>query len=211
MENTIKIEKYTSEKASPLHPYIAKVLKYTIEEHHHGGMASGHEQGLLLSMLSRMKRPYRILEIGTFTGFSALCLAQGLQEGGQLHTIEIREEDVAVASKFIQDSEYEDKIQIHHGDALEVICRLDEKWDLVFIDAEKTLYSSYYKLIKPQLNKGAVIIADNMFVHGKVLENPLSTPSAKGIAEFTRLLLADKETDQMILPLRDGLMLIMNH
>ena len=133
-------------------------------------MLSGHLQGKLLEMISCMIQPRRILEIGTFTGYSAFCLAKGLTDEGQLHTIELREEDAQTARSFFDRSAYAGQIISHTGNALDIIPKLDETWDLVFIDADKPAYIEYFNLVLPRLRKNGFILADNIFFHGQVLE-----------------------------------------
>jgi len=139
--------------------------------HPHAHMLSGDTQGKLLQFLSMMLKPSKILEVGTFTGFSALSLAKGLQADGMLHTIEIRTDDARVAQQYFDKSVYGKQIQLHLGNALEIIPSLDEQWDLVFIDADKVNYIQYYELTLPRLNAGGIIIADNVLFHGQVMES----------------------------------------
>ena len=133
-------------------------------------MLSGHLQGKFLEMISCILRPRRILEIGTFTGYSALCLAKGLTEDGQLHTIEMREKEADTAKSFFKRASYGSKIILHQGSALDIIETLNEIWDLVFIDADKPGYSGYFNLVLPKVRKNGVILADNIFFHGQVLD-----------------------------------------
>jgi predicted O-methyltransferase YrrM len=171
-------------------------------------MLSGHLQGKVLEMLSCMIRPRRILEIGTFTGYSAVCLAKGLTEDGQLHTIEIRENDAMKAREFFSRSVYAQKIILHVGSALEIIPTLDEMWDLVFIDADKPAYVEYFNLVFPKLKKNGFIFADNIFFHGQVLEDEPKNKSARGIQRFNEFIRQRSDIDKVVLTLRDGLYLI---
>jgi predicted O-methyltransferase YrrM len=171
-------------------------------------MLSGHVQGKLLEMISRMVTPRRILEIGTFTGYSALCLAKGLTADGQLHTIELREADAATARGFFARSGQADQIILHTGNALEIIPSLRETWDLVFIDADKPAYIEYFKLILPQLRTNGFILADNIFFHGQVLEKEVKGKSARGIQAFNDFIREQNDIDKMIITIRDGLFLI---
>jgi caffeoyl-CoA O-methyltransferase len=154
-----------------------------------------------------MIRPRRILEIGTFTGYSALCLAKGLTADGELHTIEIREDDAATAKGFFSRSAYADKIILHVGSALNIIPALNQTWDLVFIDADKPAYIDYFNLVFPKLRKNGFILADNIFFHGQVLEGAKSK-SAKGIQQFNDYVRSRTDIEKVILTLRDGLFLI---
>ena len=171
-------------------------------------MLSGHVQGSLLSMISCMMRPKRILEVGTFTGYSALCLAKGLPADGILHTIELSPEDAAKASEYFELSPDKGKIKLHTGDARQIIPTLGESWDLVFIDADKTGYTDYYELILPSVKKHGVIIADNVLFHGQVLEDNITGKNAKAIHDFNMHVREDKRVEQVLLTIRDGLLII---
>jgi caffeoyl-CoA O-methyltransferase len=180
----------------------------TVATHPQAHMLSGHVQGSLLQMLSCMLQPARILEVGTFTGYSALCLAKGLQPGGRLHTIELREDDANKAAAAFAKAGIGHLVQLHVGNAKEIIPALDETWDLAFIDADKTGYIDYYKLILPRLRQGGFIIADNVLFHGDVLEQPLKGKNAIAIDAFNRYVAADESVEQVVLTVRDGLMII---
>ncbi|HRP56014.1 O-methyltransferase [Agriterribacter sp.] len=188
---------------------LREIAVYTSENHPHAHMLSGQVQGRLLSILSRMIRPSRILEIGTFTGYSALCLAEGLVEGGVLYTIELRDEDAAKALGFFNKSTVKDRIKLQVGNALEIIPALNESWDMVFIDADKVSYINYYELVLPQLKPGGCIIADNVLFHGQVLEEPVEGKNAKAIHAFNEHIKKDNRVEQVLLTVRDGLMLIL--
>jgi caffeoyl-CoA O-methyltransferase len=169
-------------------------------------MLSGHFQGRVLSMLSKLIRPLNILEIGTYTGYSALCLCEGIQENGQLHTIDIKEELLDFQRKHFDKSPWGNQISQHLGEASEIIPTLDLKFDLVFIDADKENYINYFELIIPKMNKGGVILSDNVLWSGKVLEplqkNDIST---KILLEYNLLLKTDPRVETVLLPIRDGL------
>jgi caffeoyl-CoA O-methyltransferase len=201
-------EGYAQRFTSPLGPVEQAVHAYTVGSHPHAHMISGPVQGMLLQLLSQLMRPLRILEVGTFTGYSALCLAKGLQPGGILHTIEYREADAATAQGFFEQADMAHRIQLHVGDAKAVIPQLDETWDLAFIDADKTGYIDYYELILPRLKQGGYILADNVLFHGEVLQEPLSGKNAKAIDAFNRHVAADSRVEQVMLTVRDGLLLI---
>ena len=171
-------------------------------------MLSGHLQGKVLEMISCMIRPKRILEIGTFTGYSALCLAKGLIDEGQLHTVELREEDVQLARSFFNRSVYADKIVSHSGNASDIIPKLNETWDLVFIDADKPAYIEYFNLVLPQVRKNGFILADNIFFHGGVLEENVQGKNAKGIEAFNNFIKTRTDIEKVVLTIRDGLYLI---
>ena len=155
-----------------------------------------------------MIRPQQILEIGTFTGFSALCLVKGLQTGGKLHTIEVRTDDAITAHYYFNKSGVENKIELHVGDALELIPTINETWDLVFIDADKVNYIPYYELTLPRVKKGGWILADNVLFHGEVLEDTVKGKNAKAIQSFNEHVKNDNRVQQVMLTIRDGLLLI---
>ena len=203
-----KAENYAKQHTSLLDEVLNEIEEYTLANHPHAQMLSGHVQGKFLEMISCMIQPKKILEIGTFTGFSALCLAKGLQEGGILHTIEIREDDAAIAGKYFNKAGATNKIKLHLGDALHIIPVLNETWDLVFIDADKVSYIEYYELTLPMVKKGGWIVADNVLFHGQVLENPVTGKNAKAMIAFNDHIAADSRVEQVVLTVRDGLMII---
>lgn len=199
---------YADKYSSHQEALLEELLEATIANHPKAHMISGRVQGLFLEMISQLTKPERILEIGTFTGYSALCLAKGLTESGRLHTIELREEDAKTAQGYFDRSPYKDKIQLHQGNALEIIPGLNEKWDIVFIDADKTSYLEYYKMIMPGLRPGAMILADNVLFHGEVLNEPVSGKNAKAIQAFNEYIKTDDTADHVLLTVRDGIMMI---
>jgi predicted O-methyltransferase YrrM len=149
-----------------------------------------------------------ILEIGTFTGYSALCLAKGLDPNGKLHTIENRTEDAQTAHHYFTQSNYAHQIELHIGDAKEIIPTLSQHFDLIFIDADKTGYIEYYEMVVPKLAKGGIIIADNVLFHGEVLDNPIAGKNAIAIHAFNEHVKNDPRTSQVLLTIRDGMLLI---
>lgn len=172
-------------------------------------MLSGHLQGRILKMFCRMLRPYRILEIGTYTGYATLCMAEGLEDGALIHTLEINDEMEDFILKYLSQSPYREKVKLHFGDALEIIPSLGETFDMVFIDADKRLYPEYFDLIFPLVRPGGLILADNTLWDGKVLEEPhQSDRQTIGILEFNEKIKADPRIEKVILPLRDGLTMI---
>ena len=201
------IQAYAEKYTSPEDNLLQQINQQT-QAHPHAHMLSGHIQGKLLELMSRLLKPRRILEIGTFTGYSALCLAKGLTADGKLHTIELREEDAGVAGENFNLSDANDKIILHTGNALQLIPALEEEWDLVFIDADKTGYIAYYNLVMPRLKKGGVILADNVFFHGEVLQPESKGKNAKAIQAFNEYIQQDDRVEQVLLTVRDGLMLI---
>ncbi len=187
---------------------LAEIASGTYRDHAEPHMLSGHLQGQLLTHISRMINPQRILEIGTFTGYSALCLAKGLRDEGLLHTIEIREADAELAKGYFNKSSYREQLIIHTGDARELIEKLNEQCDLVFIDADKINYVLYYEAVLPSVRKGGWIVADNVLFHGTVLEEPVKGKNARAVHEFNMHVSADPRVEQVMLTVRDGLMLI---
>jgi len=169
-------------------------------------MLSGPYQGRVLSILSKLIRSKSILEIGTFTGYSTICLAEGLDTDGQLHTIDINEELVDFQRKYFDKSGYGNQIKQYLGNALDIIPTLDHTFDLVFIDADKPNYSNYFHLVIDKLNKGGIILSDNVLWHGKVVEslNPKDS-STKAVLEYNKLLKNDARIETVVLPVRDGL------
>ena len=169
-------------------------------------MLSGHFQGRVLSMLSKIINPTTILEIGTYTGYSAICLAEGLQPKGKLHTIDINEELHDLQRKYFDKSGYGTQIKQYTGDALDIISKLEMTFDLVFMDADKENYVNYFHVVIDKLKPGGVILSDNVLWSGKVME-PLKPDdeTTKGIIEYNTLLKTDKRIETVILPIRDGL------
>lgn len=201
-------EAYAEEHSSAEDDLLKTIADYTNQHHRESRMLSGHMQGNLLTMISFMLRPRRILEIGTFTGYSALCLAKGLTDDGLLHTIELRENDAQKAKTFFDQSPDKNKIILHTGSALNVIPGLDEEWDLVFIDADKPAYIEYFNLVLPKLRKNGFILADNVFFHGQVFEQDPKNKSAKAMKAFNEMIKQRTDIDKTILTIRDGLFLI---
>ena len=202
------VENYINKYSSGNDESLKQIYEKTLREHSKKHMQSSWVQGKFLSFMSELVKPKYILEIGTFTGFSAICLAKGLQKNGELHTIELREEDAATAQLNFSFSAYKNQILLHLGNALEIIPTLKFKWDIVFIDADKTSYINYYNLVLPSLNETGLIIADNVLFHGEVVQQEIKGKNAKAIHSFNEFVSKDERTEQIILSVRDGLMLI---
>lgn len=170
-------------------------------------MLSGHYQGRVLSMISKLINPKYILEIGTYTGYSALCLAEGLQADGELHTIDSNEELFDFQRKYFDKSAYGKHIQQHLGNALEIIPQLDKRFDLAFIDADKENYTQYFELIINKLNSGGIILSDNVLWSGKILDTTFKKEdkSTPALLEYNMLLKEDPRIETVVLPVRDGL------
>ena len=199
---------YSARYSSSLSPVLESIYQETMANHPHAHMISGPVQGMFLQFISSMIKPSAILEIGTFTGYSAICLASGLSAGGELHTIELREEDARVARVNFDRTNQADRIILHLGNALEIIPTLDKTWDLVFIDADKPAYAEYYSMVLPRVRSGGYILADNVLFHGQVLEEPVKGKNANGIQKFNELVQGDPAVENVLLTIRDGLMLI---
>lgn len=203
-----KAEEYAAKFSTPTDELLQEIEKFTLQNHPHANMLSGSVQGKLLEILSKMISPEKILEIGTFVGFSALCLAKGLKPNGELHTLELRKEDAATSRNYFSKSLYDKQIILHEGNALDIIPTLKETWDLIFIDADKVNYINYYELTLPNLKKGGFILADNVLFHGEVLEDHITGKNAKAIHAFNEHTIKDDRVQQVMLTVRDGLMLI---
>ncbi|MEZ4927169.1 MAG: O-methyltransferase [Saprospiraceae bacterium] len=171
-------------------------------------MQSGSYQGVLLKFISQMINPQRILEIGTFSGYSAICLADGLSEDGVLHTIEVNDELAWLIQKYVQLSGFEDKIVLHIGDAKSIIPKLDEIFDLVFIDAGKLEYTTHFEMVLPKVRSGGFILVDNVLWDGKVAGGDQKDETAVSLRAFNDHVHQDDRVENLLLPLRDGLMLI---
>jgi len=199
---------YTEAYSNATPSYLKNLYEETLATHEHGHLQSSWTQGGFLSFISKMLAPTHILEIGSFTGFSALCLAEGLTINGELHTIELREQDAQKAKAAFDINPRLKQLHMHVGDAKEIIPTLHKKWDLVFIDADKTSYIEYYNIVLPLLNDKGIIIVDNVLFHGEVLEDAVKGKSAKSIQAFNEHVLSDENTEQVMLSIRDGLTLI---
>jgi len=175
----------------------------------YGQMASGHLQGRLLKMLIQMVKPQKVLELGTFSGYSTLCMAEGLPENAEIHTFEIFDENEDFLRKWFGGSAYKDKIHLHIGDALQLVPQMEGGWDFAFIDADKREYVAYYEMLLPLMNPGGFIVADNTLWYGHVLEEAReSDAQTRGVQAFNDLVASDARVEKVILPMRDGLTII---
>jgi len=201
-----ELEDYIEQHSEKEPELLAALNKETYQKILLPRMLSGHFQGRVLSMLSKLIRPVNILEIGTFTGYAALCLCEGMQQNGQLHTIDIKEELVDFQRKYFDKSPWGKQITQHLGEAIAIIPTLEMKFDLVFIDADKENYLNYFELILPKMNQGGIILSDNVLWSGKVLE-PLqkNDNSTKVLLEYNMVLKEDPRVETVLLPIRDGL------
>ena len=198
---------YVEEHSAPENALLQKINRDTHANVLMPRMLSGHLQGRILATFSHMIRPMAILEIGTYTGYSALCMAEGLQTEGVLHTIDINEELEDKVRGYFHESAYANKIHYHIGNALEIIPQLQLFWDLVFIDADKINYANYYHLVIDQLKPGGFIIADNVLWSGKVI-GPKTDKDTEAMRLFNKLVHEDERVENVLFPVRDGLMIL---
>ena len=208
MEN---LEQYILENSSPEEELMHRLERETYLRVINPRMISGHLQGKFLEMLVRMLRPRRVLEIGTFTGYSALSIARGLEEGALLDTIEVDDELEDIAAKYFESSEYGSRIRQHIGSALDIVPRLGECYDMVFIDGDKREYPAYYNMLMEggYVKRGSFMLADNILWYGKVAQ-PIAhnDKHTEAIVEFNRMVVADSRVESVIIPIRDGINLI---
>lgn len=206
---TLELEEYILNHIDPEDELLATLDRDTHLYHLRPRMVSGHLQGRILKMFCRMIRPRRILELGTFTGYSALCLAEGLVDGGEVHTIEIDDEIEDFTRSHIDRSPFRDRIKLFIGDAVDIIPSLTDIYDIVFIDANKRDYLKYYELVLPIVRPEGFILADNTLWDGKVVTDPHSRDAQTiGIEKFNDFIAGDNRVEKVILPLRDGLTIL---
>ncbi len=205
------LDDYIRSHIDPEGDYLHRLYRDTQLRLSYGQMACGHIQGRLLKMFTRMVQPRLVVELGTFSGYSALCIAEGLEDGAVLHTFEIYDEQEDFTRPWIEGSAYADKIQLHIGDALQLIPQMDLKdIDLAFVDADKRHYVEFYEMLLPRVRKGGIIIADNTLWYGHVVEEHTreSDQQTLGIKAFNDLLANDDRVEKVIVPVRDGLTII---
>lgn len=207
-----KIEVYIEEHCTKELDVLNEINRKTHLEQLYPQMVSGKVQGQFLKMISRMIKPLNVLEIGTFTAYSTICLAAGLASNGVIDTIEISEELKSVIEKNLGAAGIGHQVNLHIGEALEIIPTLNKGYDLVFLDADKDHYPQYYKLLMPLLKKGGFLVADNVLWSGKILEGQAASDKAtKGVIIFNEMVQHDVDVDNVILSVRDGLMLVHKH
>ena len=205
----VAVEAYAERYSSPEAGVLNRLNRETYLKVEQPHMLSGHLQGQYLTMVSQMLQPRRILEIGTYTGYSAICLAQGLTADGLLYTIDINEEREEMCKRYFKEAGLEQKIQLRIGKAADIIPQLQETFDLVFIDADKQGYDQYYDLVWDKLRPGGLILADNVLYHGEVLqEEQQQSANAKAMVRFCEKVRADNRATQLLLTIRDGLLMI---
>ena len=203
------LEKYIKEHSTPEDKVLEDLYRQTNLYVVNPNMVSGHIQGKLLEMFSCMIHPLRILEIGTYTGYSAICLSRGLKSGGRLHTIEINDELKEMSSRYFDLAGVSDKVIMHTGRAQDVVPSLDFSFDLVFIDGDKREYCEYYDLVFEKVRKGGFIIADNVLWGGKIEDkDAMKDPQTRGVVNFNEMIRNDNRVEKILLAVRDGLMII---
>ncbi len=202
------LEQYLDLHTSPEDAILYELSRFTNLTARNPRMLSGNQQGLFIQMLCKMLKPQRVLEIGTFTGYSAICIARGIMPNGILDTIELNDELEDTIISFFEKAGVKQNINLHIGDALNIISTLNYTYNLVFIDGEKREYSEYYNKVFPKVNVGGFIIADNVLWDGKVLKPDANDEQTQSIMDFNQMVQNDKRVQNVILPLRDGLMLI---
>lgn len=207
----IDIEKYILEISSPEDEILNELYRKTHTSVLNPNMISGHIQGKLLEMIVRMIRPSLVLEIGTYTGYSAISMARALSQDAMLHTIEINDELVEISREYVRKTGLEDKIVLHTGDALDIMKELELSFDLIFIDGDKRQYPQYYKLSFEKLKKNGYILVDNVLWDGKVADPTKNDPMTNGIRRFNQVVKEDQRIEKIIIPARDGLMIIRKH
>ncbi len=202
------LERYLENHSSPEDPVLTELSRHTHLKEVHPQMLSGSILGGFLSFISQLKAPKKILEVGTYTGYSAICLSKGLKPGGKLITLDLNDELRQTALSFFEKAGVSEVIELINGDAMEIIPKLQGPFDLVFIDANKESYPAYYEMIVPMVAKGGIILADNVLWGGKVLDNEETDSSTLAIQKFNQMVTLDPRVENLLLPIRDGLMLL---
>ena len=203
-----EMDRYLENHASAEPDILRKLRRETFQKTTQPHMISGYQQGRLLTIISKMLQPKNVLEIGTFTGYAALCLAEGLSDDGKLTTLDVNEDLAYLPKKYFAESEYSGQIHFKLQDAKEFLKETDEVFDLVFIDADKENYAEYFRLIKPKTKSGSVVMFDNVLWYGKVLEDHPKQKATQIIKELNDLVAKDADFENLILPLRDGVNLL---
>ncbi|RZJ50076.1 MAG: O-methyltransferase [Chryseobacterium sp.] len=207
-EKNAEMDRYLENHASSEPEILRKLRRETFQKTTQPHMISGYQQGRLLTIISKMLQPKNILEIGTFTGYAALCLAEGLAKDGKLTTLDVNEDLAYLPKKYFAESDFSDQIHFKIQDAKEFLKETDEIFDLVFIDADKENYAEYFRLIKSKTKSGSVVMFDNVLWYGKVLEENPKQKSTQIIKELNDLAAKDDDFENLILPLRDGVNLL---
>ncbi len=207
-EKDKEMDRYLENHASSEPDILKRLRKETYQKTTQPHMISGYLQGRFLAIISKILQPKNILEIGTFTGYAALCMAEGLQKNGKLTTLDINEELAYLPKKYFEESEFSEQIDFKLQDAKEFLKTTDEVFDLIFIDADKENYAEYFHLLKPKLKSGSVVMFDNVLWYGKVLEENPKQESTRKIKELNDIITKDGDFENLILPLRDGVNLL---
>ena len=202
------IAAYVTEKSAPEPPILAEIRRNTYLKTLYPRMVSGHFQGRVLSFLSHLIRPERILEIGTFTGYSAICMAEGMVPEGRITTLEKNTELKVLIDEHLEKAGIRDRVDVKYGIALDILPQLTETYDLIFIDADKQNYLRYYEAVLPRLHRRGLLLADNVLWGGKVLTEKESDKETNGLREFNNFVEKDPRVEQLLLPIRDGIMLV---
>ena len=203
-ENSPEMDRYLENHASTEPEILKRLRKETFQKTTQPHMISGYQQGRLLTIISKILRPEKILEIGTFTGYATLCLVEGLSKNGKLTTLDVNEDLAYLPKKYFEESTFSQQIDFKIQDAKEFLKETEEVFDLVFIDADKENYVEYFNLIKSKIKSGSVILFDNVLWYGKVLEENPKQKSTQKIKELNDLIAKDEDFENLILPLRDG-------
>lgn len=203
-----ELERFAEKFSDPEDPLLRELYRETHLKTLYPRMLAGHLQGLFLRMICRIYQPALVLEVGTFTGYSALSMAMGLPEHSKIHTIDSNPEYMAIAVKYFERSGLASKIIPHVGNALQIIPQLEGDFDLIYLDADKENYPNYYQLLIDRLKPGGLMLADNMFWDGKVLHSDITDPETLGILDFLEYIHTDQRVEKVLLPIRDGLMLM---
>ncbi len=200
-----KLADYLNKNSEKEPEILSRLSKETHQKILQPRMLSGHIQGRFLSFLSKIKSPDKILEIGTYTGYSTICLAEGLSKDGKIDTIDKNEELIKIQNKYFEESGYRNNIIQHTGNALDLLKNLNEKYDIIFIDADKENYINYFKEVSKKLSKNGIIISDNVLWSGKVLDSKQNDEETSTLVKFNRMINQDKRFNTIILPIRDGI------
>ena len=200
-----KLADYLNKNSEKEPEILSQLSKETHQKILQPRMLSGHIQGRFLSFISKIKSPEKILEIGTYTGYSTICLAEGLSKNGKIDTIDKNEELIKIQNKYFEKSGYRNKIIQHTGDALDILKNLNEKYDIIFIDADKENYINYFNQVSNKLSKNGIIISDNVLWSGKVLDSNKMDQETSTLVQFNKIINDDKRFKSIILPIRDGI------
>ena len=200
-----KLADYLNKNSEKEPEILSRLSKETHQKILQPRMLSGHIQGRFLSFISKIKSPDKILEIGTYTGYSTICLAEGLSKNGKIDTIDKNEELIKIQNKYFEESGYRNKIIQHTGHALDILKNLNEKYDIIFIDADKENYINYFNLVSNKLSKNGIIISDNVLWSGKVLDSNQMDEETSTLVQFNKIINDDKRFKSIILPIRDGI------